>query len=424
MRLELVDHAGELVDHARVGVGGLEAVETDEQRLVAAGLAGDGDRAPALVEGLAEPQVVRRQHREAAAEVGLGHAVPERRGPPQSAAEVRDALGGRDAQRDRHVAAEVAQHRHLEAPVAGLPGRLRGTPQIGPRLLVTLEALAGAGAREEHPADDLEVGDALGRGERPVVQRLGVAHRAPPRGGLAREEQGARGPRPVLGRRGVGPDRLRGRGQQVGRAPVVQAAHGRGRAGVEHLVHAGRSRTRTPPRPGPAGGRGRPARTGGRSPAPGAPAGPRPPRGRPSPRGRRRPAAAPRPPARGAGRARAPRPGGSRARPPRRSRARAGSRRRTAGARGYGGGSSGPGRDARPGRRARRRRRGRVGRGRGARRRRRGAPTPSRPPRRAPSRTRGAGRPRDAGRGSAAARRWPGRRCAGRRPRAAGARSR
>ena len=85
----------ELVDHARVGVGGLQAVETDEQCVVAAGLAGDGDRAPALVEGLAEPQVVRRQHGEAAAEVGLGHAVPERRGPPKAAAEVRDALGGR-----------------------------------------------------------------------------------------------------------------------------------------------------------------------------------------------------------------------------------------------------------------------------------------------------------------------------------------
>ena len=251
------------------------------------------------------------------------------------------------------------------------------------------------------------------------MQRLGVAHRAPARGGLAREEQGARRPRPVLGRRGVGARPPPGSPQQVGRAPVVQAAHGRGRAGMEHLVHeVVRELVAAPV--GTSRRAWRPARSGGRSPAPGAPAGPRPPRGRPSPRGRRRPAAAPRPAARGAGRARAPRPGGSRARPtspessPRRvSTTNSGCPRGAPVDRRGQVATPDPARRARRPRRVERAEvealgdvvevRQAVGALLGAHRRAHEEP----------------GAARGAGRGSAAARRWPGRRCAGRRARAA-----
>ena len=86
-RLQLLEDVAQPGDLAEVGVGGLEAVQADDQRgVLARGATGRGG-AESVVERLRERQPVCGEHREAGQRVGLGRPVAEdSRDPRQGAA--------------------------------------------------------------------------------------------------------------------------------------------------------------------------------------------------------------------------------------------------------------------------------------------------------------------------------------------------
>ena len=154
----------------------------------------------------------------------------------QSLAQAVGALGDRAAEGHRHVTAELAQGGHPQPAITGLPGRLVGGVQVGPRRGEALQAFERAGPREERTSDQLGRFRTAGGAEGLAEECLGVDDPAPTDRGRPGEQERPGGPGPVLDGERVDADGLRGRRQQVGGPAVVQSPGGDRRGHVQDLV--------------------------------------------------------------------------------------------------------------------------------------------------------------------------------------------
>ena len=196
-RLELGHDGRQLVDESEVGAGGLHRVEAARAGPLVLGRAA-GRQAPAgQVTGSGEVQLRAAEHRQPAQDVGLHPAVTERAGQPQALGQGRLAVGRRAAEGDRHVAGELAEHDHLQPPVAPAAGGVPGRGEVVERRGEPGGRVVRPPPHDQGPTGELGVLQLGGEGRRPGREQDRVAGHEPRQRRLRRVQPGARRPRPV-----------------------------------------------------------------------------------------------------------------------------------------------------------------------------------------------------------------------------------